>query len=538
MSPFSNPHLPAGALAQTLEQLSPLLSQIIETTSLDDLARAILDVLRKNLEFRSNGFYFINQETGALDLIHAEGLSPQERAAAEATAMDRHPGWVIRNKTTWMSGNDPEPQMEYQKRLHLSSRLYCPILFQGECVGTIGVVSDKENAFNTDHRAYLEFVCRIVSITYENIVHMKALDKNRERLDQAIRSLKFGIWDWDLKKNVLIWDEYMYDLYEIPKGEFSGAYEAFEKTLYPDDVGRVQNELSEAIRLRKDFKAEFRVVTPGGIVKRIAASARCTFAPDGSVERLVGANWDVTEVREKEIQMLHISKMSSLGEMSAGIAHEINNPLAIILGKAQHLKLMLGKDRPALDAVLKGVEVIEQTSNRIARIVKGLQIFSRDGNRDSYERKGIQDILEDTVSFCHSRFRSYGTELRIDPVPAGLMIECQSTQISQVILNLLNNAFDAVQELEEKWVRVSVQDIGERVEIRVSDSGKGIPADVAKKILEPFFTTKEVGKGTGLGLSISLGIVKSHQGDFQLDRTQPNTTFVVTLPKRHGHQKT
>jgi C4-dicarboxylate-specific signal transduction histidine kinase len=224
--------------------------------------------------------------------------------------------------------------------------------------------------------------------------------------------------------------------------------------------------------------------------------------------------------------------------MSAGIAHEINNPLAIILGKAQHLKLMLAKNSPPLDAVAKGVEVIEQTSNRIARIIKGLQIFSRDGNHDSYERKGIQDIIEDTVSFCHAKFRSHQTELIIDPVPEGLSIECQSTQISQVLLNLLNNAFDAVQELNERWVRVTVIDVGDRVEIRVSDSGTGIPAEVAKKILEPFFTTKEVGKGTGLGLSISLGIVKSHQGDFKLDRSQPHTTFVVTLPKCHVVQKT
>jgi signal transduction histidine kinase len=537
MSPFSTPHLPTGALAQTLERLSPLLSQIIETTTFTELGSAILNVLRRNIEFRSTGFYFVNQETGLLELIHAEGLSPEERAAAEATAMDRHPGWVIRNKATWMSGTDPEPQMEFQKRLQLTSRLYCPILYQGECVGTIGVVSDRENAFNSDHRAYIEFICRVVSITYENIAHKEALEKSRERLDQAVRSLKFGIWDWNLKKNILVWDEYMYELFEIPEGEFSGAYEAFEKTLHPDDVARIQFELAETVRLRKDFKAEFRVVTPSGKTKRIAASARCTFAPDGTIERLVGANWDVTEVREKEIQMLHISKMSSLGEMSAGIAHEINNPLAIILGKAQHLKLMLAKDRPALDSVAKGVEVIEQTSNRIARIVKGLQIFSRDGNRDSYELKSIQDIIEDTVSFCHARFRSHGTELRIDPIPAGLMIECQSTQISQVLLNLLNNAFDAVQGLEEKWVRVEVLDVGERLEIRVSDSGQGIPTEIAKKILEPFFTTKEVGKGTGLGLSISLGIVKSHQGELKLDRNQPNTTFVVNLPKRYVPKK-
>jgi C4-dicarboxylate-specific signal transduction histidine kinase len=221
--------------------------------------------------------------------------------------------------------------------------------------------------------------------------------------------------------------------------------------------------------------------------------------------------------------------------MSAGIAHEINNPLAIILGKAQHLKIMLSKGSLDQETIRKQVETIETTANRIARIVKGLQIFSRDGQKDSYEMKGLRNIVEDTVSFCLSRFKNHGTELRIDEIPENLSIECQSTQISQVLLNLLNNAFDAVQNLDSKSVRISIRDLGDRAEIRVADSGPGIPPDIAKKILEPFFTTKEVGKGTGLGLSISLGIVKSHGGTLALDSTKAHTEFVVTLPKRHIH---
>jgi C4-dicarboxylate-specific signal transduction histidine kinase len=139
------------------------------------------------------------------------------------------------------------------------------------------------------------------------------------------------------------------------------------------------------------------------------------------------------------------------------------------------------------------------------------------------------------VSFCLSRFKNHGTELLIDEIPENLSIECQSTQISQVLLNLLNNAFDAVQGLDSKSVRITIRDLGDRAEIRVADSGPGIPPEIAKKILEPFFTTKEVGKGTGLGLSISLGIVKSHAGTLILDSTKSHTEFVVTLPKRHIH---
>jgi PAS domain S-box-containing protein len=522
-----------GVIAEVLGRLYPLIGQITEATDLNALGKAIFGVLKKDLDFRSTGFYFLNRETGKLQLIRAEGLSEEDKRDAESTAMERHPGWVLRNKTTWLSGNDPAPPLNFQKRLHLVSRLYCPILYQGECVGTLGVASDRINAFNEDHKAYVEFICRIASVTYENIIHLDALEKNRERLDQAIRSLKFGIWDWDVSRNILVWDDFMYELYGLPKEEFTGAYAAFERSLHPDDAPRVQQELEETIRLRKDLKSEFRILTSQGETKRIAVSARCIFSESGAIERLVGANWDVTEIREKEIQMLQISKLSSLGEMSAGIAHEINNPLAIILGKAQHLKLVLNQESPSMDSVKRGIDVIESTSNRIARIIKGLQIFSRDGNRDAFESKSVRDLIEDTISFCHSRFKNHGTRLDIEEVPADLALDCQATQISQVILNLLNNAFDAVQTLPEKWVRIGVSDLGARVEIRVSDSGTGISPEIAKKILEPFFTTKEVGKGTGLGLSISLGIVKSHGGDLRLDRTAQHTTFVINLPKRH-----
>jgi len=98
------------------------------------------------------------------------------------------------------------------------------------------------------------------------------------------------------------------------------------------------------------------------------------------------------------------------------------------------------------------------------------------------------------------------------------------------LLNLLNNAHDAIAHLPEKWVRVSVKALGDTVEIRVRDSGRGIPPDIAQKIFQPFFTTKEIGKGTGMGLSISLGIIKAHSGRLTLDESEPNTCFVLSLP--------
>lgn len=113
-----------------------------------------------------------------------------------------------------------------------------------------------------------------------------------------------------------------------------------------------------------------------------------------------------------------------------------------------------------------------------------------------------------------------------------LEIECHSIKISQVLLNLLNNAYDAIQNQKEKWIKVEIIERQHEIDLIVTDSGNGIPVSVQKRMMQPFFTTKDIGKGTGLGLSISQGIVTSHHGKINIDNASMNTRFVITLPKR------
>ena len=135
------------------------------------------------------------------------------------------------------------------------------------------------------------------------------------------------------------------------------------------------------------------------------------------------------------------------------------------------------------------------------------------------------------MPFCMERLRQNSVELRVPPVEKSLRIDCRPTEISQVLLNLLNNAVDAVQPLAEKWVELKVRNAGNEIEISVTDSGAGIPEKIRDKMGQPFFTTKVVGHGTGLGLSISKGIVEAHGGRLSLDAECEHTRFVVMLPK-------
>lgn len=236
------------------------------------------------------------------------------------------------------------------------------------------------------------------------------------------------------------------------------------------------------------------------------------------------------ELAEAKSNMISASKMSALGEMAGGMAHEINTPLTIINLKVAQLEHAINALNIKDEKIDEGLKKIEDTVARIAKIIRGLRYFARDAKNDSFENVQVKSILDDTLYLCTERFRHNGIMLKTAPCPEDLYIECRGTEISQVILNLLNNSCDAIMDLPEKWIEIKIVKKNRILEIRITDSGGGIQPDVQEKIMQPFFTTKPVGKGTGLGLSISKGIIESHRGSLSIDETSMNTCFVITLP--------
>jgi PAS domain S-box-containing protein len=258
----------------------------------------------------------------------------------------------------------------------------------------------------------------------------------------------------------------------------------------------------------------------------------------GNPDILLGISLDITESRkmlldleEQRLKLINTAKLSSLGEMAGGIAHEINNPLTIILGWANRLKAESQKNVCSPELILESAEKIASTSQRIAKIIKGLRSFSRESENDSFELCSIPYLINETLGFCSERFKVNGVELKVDiKVADDYKVKCQPVQIGQVLLNLLNNSFDSVHLLEKKWVNIIVELVEDKLLIKVVDSGVQIDSSILEKLFLPFFTTKEVGKGTGLGLSVSKNIMTNHKGDIYLDSKAKNTTFVVALP--------
>jgi signal transduction histidine kinase len=262
---------------------------------------------------------------------------------------------------------------------------------------------------------------------------------------------------------------------------------------------------------------------PVAVVRRLEKAARASYrALHDSHVRL----------QETQAQLVSSAKMAALGTMASGIAHEINNPLTIIVGNTDALAMDAKHGRLTPESTAERARKISQTAFRIAKIVKSLRALAREGKQDPFSETAVQSVVSETLEICSERAKFLGVTLKVPEISESIMIECQSVQISQVILNLINNACDAVETLSDKWVEVGFKDGEAEIEITVTDSGPGIPDTVQATLFQPFFTTKPPGKGTGLGLSLSRQIIDSHGGTLGIDAKCENTRFVIKLPKK------
>lgn len=234
-------------------------------------------------------------------------------------------------------------------------------------------------------------------------------------------------------------------------------------------------------------------------------------------------------------QATQSAKMASLGEMAGGIAHEINTPLSIFTMYAEVLRGAVAEKRVTDEDVLEAANIIEETAMRISRIIQGLKSFSRDDSGDDFVLSSLSSVVTDTLSLCREKFMGNGTKVIVEAFPAEWAVMGRPTSLCQVLLNLLNNASDAIEELPDRWIRISCTEIGNDSSgsyvLSVTDSGPGIPPEIVQRLMEPFFTTKGIGKGTGLGLSLSKTIVESHFGSITYDTSSANTKFAISLPK-------
>jgi len=239
------------------------------------------------------------------------------------------------------------------------------------------------------------------------------------------------------------------------------------------------------------------------------------------------------DLEEQRVMSFNTAKLVSLGEMSAGIAHEINNPLTIITGSATRLRAKLKKLEIDDPVVSKHITTINETIFRIANIVKSMRTISRDGTNDEFSKIQVSELYNDSLVLLSEKRRNANVVINISETDESYCIMGRATELSQVIINIIENGIDALEscEIDLRQILLSSELNGAKVVLKITDNGPGIPKNIIDKIFDPFFTTKDVGKGTGLGLSLSKKLVESQNGEIYIEQSKGQTSFLLVFDR-------
>jgi two-component system, LuxR family, sensor kinase FixL len=367
----------------------------------------------------------------------------------------------------------------------------------------------------------------------------RELEISQKRLNLAADSADLGMWMWDIPRD---------EIWITDKGRALFGFGAAEKldldrfknVLHPEDRQRVLDAVENTLRTGVDYEAEYRIMLPQGQLRWIAGRGQVEFDRDGQPVRLRGAAFDITNRKQAELEaaqhrneMAHLSRVTTLGELSGSLAHELNRPLGAILSNAQAAQRMLANGGVDVAEFREILNDIVSENKRAAEVIRRLRLWLQKGEVHQHSlriNKVVRDVLKLIRTDLISQNVSVDTELaRNLPIVTG-----DPVQLQQVLVNLMVNACDAMADCDPPErrlrIRTGFENGGDAVIVSVTDRGGGIQVKEVEQIFEPFFTTKA--KGMGLGLSVCRTIITAHRGKlWATSNSDRGATFHFTLPK-------
>lgn len=413
-----------------------------------------------------------------------------------------------------------------------------PLLADGQALGVLAVYSDQVAGFNAEE-------IRLLGELAANVAHgLVSLRVRRDRLraEQALRDSEAKLRRVTNALPALLWtsseggavyfNERWYAYTGLTPAEALG--DGWQQVIHPDDLATLDSQWDEAQHRGNRFEMEQRVRRHDGTYRWFLVQAE-PIRVDGDDSTLwIGTCIDIEDRKRSEAQLIQASKLATLGEMAAGMAHELGQPLNIIRMTADNAVRHVDASRSQLPRLRHDLQLIGDQTQRMGQLIEHMRAFSRDDNL-LQEVVDLGDVAEAAAGLLSAQLKAHGIDLMVERATLPLPVLGNRVQIEQVVLNLLTNARDAVEETAEQRqgiIRVTVApgtDSGTAT-VTVTDNGPGIAPAVAARVFEPFVTTKPPGQGTGLGLAICQRIVGHMGGSLQTRDRNQGTEFVVTLP--------
>jgi C4-dicarboxylate-specific signal transduction histidine kinase len=399
----------------------------------------------------------------------------------------------------------------------------------GYNIGTLCVIDSQPKNLNDWQRSALKKLANQVVLLLEARLREKKLKIANEKLDVIVKNIPL---------NLVIYDK---------EGEISWVNEQWQKDLNYSDIDLLKKDIAQFITTNKSYSflssnyrwerlkiknKSLQDIFVNWINVPLNSSHFLGIAKN--IHQQVMSEIETQELEksleEQKMISQHQAKLASLGQLAAGVGHEINNPLAIIKGflHALEIELNINQNPDSKPAYL--INKINHATDRIVNIVKGLKSFSR-ANTSDLANFSLNDALSNTIQLISEIYKKEGVTLKFqDSSTAPLFIYGSKGRMEQVFLNLIHNAKDAMEDSPEKVIEMELKQVSNKAVFSIHDQGKGIPDEIKDKIFDPFFTTKDVNKGTGIGLSIVASIIKEMDGIIKFE-TSPGkgTTFYIEI---------
>jgi PAS domain S-box-containing protein len=383
----------------------------------------------------------------------------------------------------------------------------------------------------------VEYVGTVMDVTE----HRRAEEKLRQSeayLAEAQKLTHTGSWVWDVaERHALHLSEEWYRIYGFDPKEGMLAWEQREERIHPDDRAARRQAIERAISEKSDYEVEYRLLfPPDGAVRHVHSVGHPVLDASGNLVQFVGSSTDITErrqaqeaLRQAQADLARISRITTLGELTASLAHEVNQPIAAAVTDANTCLRWLNRDHPDLEEAREAASRVVKDVTRAAEIISRTRLLFKKVN-PQWDSVDLNEIIREMMNLMGGEAARYSISVRTE-LAAGLpQVMGDRVQLLQVLMNLILNSIEAMKDVDgTRALTIQSQRGDGQVLISVSDTGVGLPPQQADKIFNSFFTTKP--QGTGMGLRISRTIVESHLGRLWASDNSPRgASFSFTLP--------